>query len=53
MVAILELLLVQKPKGVASLNVITELTHTDGGPVITAGNGLTVIVAVAAQVPIV
>ena len=34
--------LLQVPPGVASDKVMDELTHTDDGPVIAAGSGLTV-----------
>ena len=47
----LVLLTLQLPEGVASLKVIVEDTHTFAGPVIACGNGFTVIVADAKQVP--
>lgn len=44
------LLLLHAPGPVASLSVMNELTQTAPGPVIDAGNGFTVTVAVAAQI---
>jgi hypothetical protein len=42
--------LLHVPPDVTSESVIDEPRHTDGGPVITAGSGLTVTIAVVAQV---
>jgi len=42
--------LVHTPPGVASKSVIVELSHTTVGPEISAGNGLTVMVVIAAHV---
>ena len=46
------LLLLQNPGVTASLNRTVEFIHTEDGPVIEAGGGVTVTVAVAAQEPI-
>ena len=48
-VAIKGSLLIHEPPAVASLNVIACPSHTFGPPVIVAGNGLTVVMAVVIQ----